>query len=310
MLCACRSSDAHQASQFQDDSQDFDIFGELFHVPDAFKIDYLEMERTFKIFVYPHNTSLCDKPRKLDGEYGNEGLFFENLKRSRFLTKDPDKAHLFLIPISCHSFPAEGRSEDERAIAVEDFVKSLISKYPYWNRTLGADHFFVSCADIDVTVTARIVNLVKNSIRVMCSPTYNLEYVPHKDVSLPQSVQPFNDSSAGNKTRERSTLAFWRGLTDSDTREKLVDDWVNCCPQLIDINIGPQLDGAIAVAINYGCVPVILSDHYDLPFKDILDWKKFSVQKHFEWNLTPVRLDAFHMVMYELWLRHHVTKYC
>jgi len=92
----------------------------------------------------------------------------------------------------------QGKSEDERATAVEDFVKSIISQYPYWNRSLGADHFFISCADIDVTATARIANLMKNSIRLVCSPTYNHEYVPHKDVSLPQNVQPFDVSSAGN----------------------------------------------------------------------------------------------------------------
>lgn len=82
----------------------------------------------------------------------------------------------------------------ERAIAVQHFVNSLISEYPYWNRTLGADHFFITCADIHVTASERIWNLMKNSIRVMCSPSYNVEYVPHKDVSLPQSVQPFNVS--------------------------------------------------------------------------------------------------------------------
>ncbi|KAJ6419203.1 hypothetical protein OIU84_029338 [Salix udensis] len=157
------------------------------------------MERKFKIFVYPHNTSSC---RTLDDEYGNEGLFYLNLNQSRFLTKDPEKAHLFLIPISCHSLPA-GRSEDERAIAVEDFVKSLISRYPYWNRTLGADHFFVTCADISVTATTRITNLVKNSIKVMCAPSYNDEYVPHKDVSLPQRVPPLALTPAGNDITNR-----------------------------------------------------------------------------------------------------------
>ncbi|KAE9450090.1 hypothetical protein C3L33_18037, partial [Rhododendron williamsianum] len=86
---------------------------------------------------------------------------------------------------------------------------------------------------------------------------------------------------------------------------------------------------------------VILSNYYDLPFNDILDWRKFSVilkendvyrlkqilkdisdsefvalhenlvkvQKHFQWNSPPVKYDAFHMVMYDLWLRHHVIKY-
>ncbi|KAJ6289323.1 hypothetical protein OIU76_025187 [Salix suchowensis] len=351
----------------QASAQDSDIFAKLFHTPEDFNVDYMEMEKNFKIFVYPHNTTICDEPRKPDGEYASEGLFFENLYQSRFLTKDPDKAHLFLIPTYCHSLPAEGRSVNERSMAMVDFVMSLISEYPYWNRTLGADHFFVTCSDIHVTATARIVNLMKKSIRVVCSPRYDVEYVPHKDVSLPQSVQPFDVSAAGSDTRERSILGFWRGLKENYIRKSLVNAWVNdteldikeieteastreirrlyhekfysskfcICPG------GPQIDGAIAVAIHYGCVPVIMSDYFDLPFNDILDWKKFSVilkesdvhglkrillnipdqeyqvlqtntvmvRDHFQWNLPPVRLDAFHMVMYELWLRRFVTKY-
>ncbi|KAF2295805.1 hypothetical protein GH714_034061 [Hevea brasiliensis] len=105
---------------------------------------------------------------------------------------------------------------------------------------------------------------------------------------------------------------------------------------------GSQVNSArIADSIHYGCVPVILSNYYDLPFNDILDWRKFSVilkeqdvyslkqvlknmsddefvalhknlvevQKHFQWNSPPIKYDAFHMVMYDLWLRHHVIKY-
>ncbi|KAF8404730.1 hypothetical protein HHK36_009619 [Tetracentron sinense] len=121
---------------------------------------------------------------------------------------------------------------------------------------------------------------------------------------------------------------------------------------------GSQVNSArITDSIHYGCVPgktstslssclgaslaVILSNYYDLPFNDILDWRKFSVilkehdvyqlkyilkdipdgefvalhnnlvevQKHFQWNTPPIRYDAFHMVMYDLWLRHRVIKY-
>ncbi|CAK7355340.1 unnamed protein product [Dovyalis caffra] len=279
-----------------------DIFAELFHMPEDFIMDYVEMEKNFKIFVYPHNTSLRDKPKKLDGEYESEGLFFENLDKSRFLTKDLDKARLFLYCSFLDLFFSDmilGRSEDERAIAVEDFVNSLISNYPYWNPTLGTYRFFINCVDIHVTAT------------------------------------PFNVSAAGNDTRERNTLAFWIGQPDSYIREKLVNSWgfdreFNIQKGLEASTIkgrwachgnvsmskfcicpgGPRLDGVIAVAINCGCVLVILSEYYDLPFNDILDWKKFSVRKHFQWNLSPLQLDALHMVMYELCLRRHFTKYC
>ncbi|KAG5242026.1 glycosyltransferase [Salix suchowensis] len=341
---------------------------EVFHSPTVFRMNYAEMERGFKIFVYRdrNTTKYCDLPRKHNSKYESEEYFFRNLKTSPFLTDDPEEAHLFFIPICSQKMMTEGRSVNERSMAMVDFVMSLISNYPYWNRTLGADHFFVTCSDIHVTATARIVNLMKNSIRVMCSPRYDVEYVPHKDVSLPQNVQPFDVSAAGSDTRERTTLAFWSGQPDSHIRETLINSW-GFDPEL-EIHIGfeastaegrwefhddlskskfcicpggPQLDGVLAAAINYGCVPVILSDYYDVPFKDILDWKKFSViikeidvyqlkkilaeipkkeyedlhtnaimvQKHFEWNLPSVRLDAFHMVMYELWMRRRVTKY-
>ncbi|PIN18262.1 Xylogalacturonan beta-1,3-xylosyltransferase [Handroanthus impetiginosus] len=91
----------------------------------------------------------------------------------------------------------------------------------------------------------------------------------------------------------------------------------------------------IADALYYGCVPVVLADHYDLPYADILNWNSFSVvvstvdipilkkilqeishddylklysnvmqvQQHFQWHHLPIDFDAFHMVMYELWLR-------
>ena len=91
----------------------------------------------------------------------------------------------------------------------------------------------------------------------------------------------------------------------------------------------------ISDAVFHGCVPVIIANHYDLPFEDILNWKSFSlivptldipllkrilkmltfdeylqlhqnllkVRRHFQWHLKPRDYDAFYMVLYEIWLR-------
>ena len=63
---------------------------------------------------------------------------------------------------------------------------------------------FTSCHDLHVASTERILHLMKNSIRVDCtSATYNAEYVPHKDISLPLSGLPFDLPAAGNDIHNR-----------------------------------------------------------------------------------------------------------
>lgn len=88
-------------------------------------------------------------------------------------------------------------------------------------------------------------------------------------------------------------------------------------------------------ALYTGCVPVLIKDHYVVPFSDVLNWKYFSVEipvkdipnmkkiltgisqrqyirlqrrgkqvrRHFEVNLPPKRYDVFHMILHSVWLR-------
>jgi hypothetical protein len=81
----------------------------------------------------------------------------------------------------------QGTSNKKMAIIVQKYVQSLISKYPYWNRTQGIDHFFVNCHEIGVKATKGVPFLKGNAIQVMCSPRCNSEseFIPHKDIALP-----------------------------------------------------------------------------------------------------------------------------
>ncbi|KAI4983580.1 hypothetical protein ZWY2020_025446 [Hordeum vulgare] len=340
----------------------------VYHSPEVFAAGYAEMERSFKVYIYPDGDpkTFYQTPRKLTGKYASEGYFFQNIRESRFRTEDPGMADLFFVPISPHKMRGKGTSYENMTMIVKDYVEGLISKYPYWNRTLGADHFFVTCHDVGVRAFEGLPFMVKNSIRVVCSPSYNVDFIPHKDVALPQVLQPFALPEGGNDIKNRTNLGFWAGHRNSKIRVILARVWENDTELAISNNRinraigelvyqkqfyrtkfcicpgGSQVNSArISDSIHYGCVPVILSDYYDLPFNDVLDWRKFAVvlkerdvyelksilksisqqefvalhkslvqvQKHFVWHSPPVPYDAFHMVMYELWLRHHVIKY-
>ncbi|RAL43923.1 hypothetical protein DM860_014059 [Cuscuta australis] len=349
-------------------SPEEDELSDVYHSPDVFRLNYAEMEKKFKVYIYPDGdpNTFYQTPRKLTGKYASEGYFFQNIRESNFVTDDPDQAHLFFIPISCHKMRGKGTSYENMTIIVQNYVESLIVKYPYWNRTLGADHFFVTCHDVGVRATEGHPFLIKNSIRVVCSPSYDVGYIPHKDVALPQVLQPFALPAGGNDVENRTSLGFWAGHRNSKIRVILARVWENDTELDISNNRinrasghllyqkrfyrtkfcicpgGSQVNSArIADSIHYACIPVILSNYYDLPFNDIINWHKFAVvlrekdvyelkqilknitqeefvtlhynllkiQKHFQWNSPPVKYDAFHMVMYELWLRHRVVKY-
>lgn len=86
-------------------------------------------------------------------------------------------------------------------------MKKLIREYPYWNRTLGADHVFLACLDHDVHVPS----LVKNTIRIVCSSTYARDasrFIPHKDITLPSFMQPFTKSLATTGNDMHMRYAF------------------------------------------------------------------------------------------------------
>ncbi|XP_051131842.1 probable glycosyltransferase At5g11130 isoform X2 [Andrographis paniculata] len=314
---------------------------EVFHDRSLFLQDYSQMNRSFRIYIYPHSKDdpfanvllpVDDEP---SGNYASEAYFKDSLFRSHFLTIDPSEADLFYLPFSIASLRSDRRVGINR---IQDFIRSYIanisSKYPFWNRTGGADHFYVACHSIGRSAMEKAVQVKLNAIQIW----------PRKALSPSTSLPS-----------QRKKLAFYAGAMNSRVREFLVRTWQNDS----DISVhhsrlktsyskafleskfcihakGFEVNTArIGDALYYGCVPVILADHYDLPYADILNWGSFSVvvptedipnlkvilggiraeeylrlqrnvvrvQKHFLWHRRPADYDAFHMVMFELWLR-------
>ncbi|XP_047983516.1 probable glycosyltransferase At5g03795 isoform X2 [Salvia hispanica] len=354
----------HESVGSRNDDKVYDAF----HDRALFTEEYARMKKRMKIYTYPHSKNeafanvLLPEDSEPGGNYASESYFKKALFESHFLTNDPSDADLFYLPFSIASLRHDKRvGVGGIKTYVKNYVRDISQTYPFWNRTGGADHFYIACHSVGRTAMEKAVQVKLNAIQVVCSSSYFLPgYVSHKDASIPQ-IWPRKGPRPTRPPSLRRNLAFYAGAMNSRVRESLVKTWGNdseisvhrarlktpYSESLLRSKFcihakGFEVNTArIGDALYYGCVPVVLADHYDLPYADILNWESFSVvlsasdipimkrvllemirsgeylrlqenvvrvQKHFQWHSMPVDYDAFYMVMYELWLRRsHVS---
>lgn len=114
-----------------------------------------EMVKRFKVWAYREG----EQPLVHDGPtkhiYSIEGHFIDEMEsgKSTFMACHPDEAHIFFLPISVTYIveyiykPVTNYARDRLVRIVSDYIYTVADRYPYWNRSSGADHFFVSCHD-------------------------------------------------------------------------------------------------------------------------------------------------------------------
>ncbi|KAK9047936.1 hypothetical protein SSX86_033102 [Deinandra increscens subsp. villosa] len=98
-----------------------------------------------------------------------ESNFYQSLLLSPFVTQDPFHAHLFFLP-----FPY---SISTRNLA--RLIRNIRVTFPFWNRTLGADHFYLSSAGLDSSSDRNVVELKKNFVQISCFPASSGLFIPH-----------------------------------------------------------------------------------------------------------------------------------
>ena len=112
------------------------------------------MEKRFKVYVYPDG----DLPITHDGPckdiYSIEGRFLHELEHGvgKLTTNDPRRAHVYFLPFSVTwivKYIYTPHSSDVTPLQhfVSDYVRVVSMRYPFWNRTYGADHFMLACND-------------------------------------------------------------------------------------------------------------------------------------------------------------------
>ncbi|XP_047157090.1 probable glycosyltransferase At5g25310 [Vigna umbellata] len=286
--------------------------GAIYRNARLFHRSYLEMEKIFKVYVYPDG----ELPIAHDGPckdiYSIEGRFLHEMEHGpgRFRTNDPNAAHVYFLPFSVtwmvkYLYTPLSYNVTPLKQFVSDYVRLISMRHPFWNTTHGADHFMLSCHDWAPHASQGNPFLYNTSIRVMCNANTSEGFNPRKDVSLPEihlyggEVSPKLLSPPSNNTPRRY-LAFFSGGLHGPIRPSLLHHWKNhdadirvyeylpkdldyysfmlnskfcLCPSGHEV-ASPR----IVEAIYAECVPVILSKYYVLPFSDVLQWEAFSVQ--------------------------------
>ncbi|OIW20631.1 hypothetical protein TanjilG_18569 [Lupinus angustifolius] len=283
--------------------------GPMYWNAEVFHRSYLEMEKQFKVFVYEEGEPPVFHNGPCKSIYSMEGNFIHAMEMNdQFRTTDPEKAHVFFLPFSVVMmvrFVYIRDSHDFGPIrkTVIDYVNLVAGRYPYWNRSLGADHFMLACHDWGPETSLSVPNMYKNSIRVLCNANTSEGFNPSKDVSFPEinlQTGTINGFVGGPSASKRPVLAFFAGGLHGHIRSILLEHWENkdediqvhrylpkgvsyyamlrkskfcLCPSGYEV-ASPR----VVEAIYTGCVPVLISDHYVPPFSDVLKWKSFSVE--------------------------------
>nr|GMD39536.1 probable glycosyltransferase At5g03795 [Ipomoea batatas] len=282
--------------------------GPMYRNPRAFHRSYLEMEKRFRIFIYEEGEPPVFHYSFSKGILGIEGILIHQLEISKFVTKNPEKAHVFFLPFSTYSlvqfvFVRESHAWGPMQNTARDYIDGISTKYPYWNRSLGYDHFMLACHDWAPTISNAIPKLFKNSIRVLCNANTSEGFKPSKDVSLPEIYLPKGNMDGligGPSPSKRSVLVFYAGGIHGYIRQVLMETWENKDPEVEIHEYLPKkkvsyygmirkskycicpsgyevASPRMVEALYMGCVPVLIKDHYAKPFADVLNWDKFAV---------------------------------
>ncbi|XP_073066708.1 probable glycosyltransferase At5g03795 [Primulina eburnea] len=283
--------------------------GPIYWNPLAFHRSYLEMEKQFKVYVYGEGEQPIFHNGPCGSIYSMEGNFIYKMETTKFRTREPENAHVFFLPFSVASIVhfIYNKSPKDHWLpmkqTVKDYVYLVSKKYPYWNRSLGADHFMLACHDWGPELSKSVPWLFNNSIRALCNANMSEGFQPSKDVSIPEINLPgrhTNGLIGGPSPSKRPILVFFAGGLHGPIRPILLQHWENkdqdvqvhkylpkdvsylammrksrycICPSGYEV-ASPRM----VEALYTGCVPVLIKDNYVPPFSDVLNWKSFSVE--------------------------------
>ncbi|CAK9000208.1 unnamed protein product [Durusdinium trenchii] len=278
----------------------------------------------FKVYVYDEEEVPQLKPLLRSqiycsrGQWGTDVQVHDYFFASDLQTDDPDEADFFFVP-GYAICVLEGNlySLDE----VDELYKDLVTALPYFNASGGRDHIFVFGSGMAQSVFQSWEEYIPqtelfNDFAWVAIPPYR----PFKDIVIPGSLDLIEVIAALEKSKplhERRFLSAFFGRADVargphpwvggvDVRKELLA--LRELPGTEDMKFG---DGATLEVMHEaygdakfcfvprgksgwslrffevifaGCIPVMISDKWELPFEDFLDVTRFVIK----WPSTQI----------------------
>ncbi|XP_021900104.1 probable glycosyltransferase At5g03795 [Carica papaya] len=211
---------------------DPELYAPAFRNVSIFKRSYELMIQTLKVYVYKDGKKPIFHQPILKGLYASEGWFMKLMEGNKhFLVKDPRRAHLFYMPFSSRmlEYTLYVRNSHNRTNLrqyLKDYAENIAARYPYWNRTGGADHFLVACHDWAPYETR---HHMEYCIKALCNADVTAGFKIGRDVSLPETYvraarNPLRDLG-GKPHSQRRILAFYAGNMHGYLRPILLKHW-------------------------------------------------------------------------------------
>nr|ACN31576.1 unknown [Zea mays] len=277
-----------------------------------------------KVFVYEmprkYNKMLVDNDsRCLQHMFAAEIFMHQFLLSSAVRTLDPEAADWFYTPVytTCDLTPQGFPLPFRAPRMMRSAIRYVAATWPFWNRTDGADHFFLTPHDFGAcfhyqeerAVERGILPLLRRATLVQTFGQRNHVCLQDGSITVPPYASPHRlQAHLVGPGTPRSIFVYFRGLfydmgNDPEggyyARGARASVWENFKDNpLFDISTEhpatyyEDMQRAIfclcplgwapwsprlVEAVVFGCIPVIIADDIVLPFADAIPWEDMSV---------------------------------
>mmetsp|Transcript_25662 Transcript_25662/g.51793 ORF Transcript_25662/g.51793 Transcript_25662/m.51793 type:complete len:513 (-) Transcript_25662:77-1615(-) len=277
---------------------------------------------SLRIFVYSIGDMTRGPLHCQQGQWGLEAMVPQWIRQGSCLTEDPEVADFFLVPWHTWCDRMVYRMNQTRREISKVYIDLMNRReelLPHWSRNNGVDHIFLF-SDQGMNFFPEYRDYIPHSVFLVteamtpeCGPSC---FSPWKDVVLPGHTDYFRYrrmQALNRPSGERDILFNFHGrypglcnlYRDNVVRGKIMEVFFGK-PR---VSVGGFVEDYFEImgrshfclvpmgtsswtnhlyeAFFAGCIPVIISDGFRVPFESFLRWPEFSVK----WPMADISME-------------------